>query len=458
MLPTRHVRLSLRIGWFLICGLPAQATTAQEGREPVLVAPSAETAAIPHNIQVVVSETFLNRLIARQESKPGEVRDRFRNTEIVGRQTTATRLGIDVQPSQNEGRLLVVLEGDSCSSTSGYSPQAVVVQSVGHQQFRATKEVLFDGYQLTTRHAVLSVQAENQNVGALTRFTCSPLGPLVEQAVLGAARFRQPAAEAFARQRVIERVYPRFEGDLDAQLASGNKLLKETLPTLLKTARLTPNQIRVSSTDTQMRLAASMALPAKPVDVPPVPAGLTTDHGISFYLHESLLQGIIEGSGFEGRITSTGKLTRLLRLGGLTVEDPETDRTAEDDDVEIEFAQVDPLVIRIGEEEMRITLRATFKPAGEDHSPVSEVTIPLRLEKNEGRWALQPGTVEVRRLSHHSDKKSISELVMKKRIEARLPNIRFPQQILTKLWPEGKAPPRISSIRSGQSWLVIGID
>ncbi len=132
-----------------------------------------------------------------------------------------------------------------------------------------------------------------------------------------------------------------------------------------------------------------MPAPSKLVDVPPVPPALTAEHDISFYLHESLLQGIIEGLDLGGHKTTSGTLMRLLRLSGLTFDEPETEGTA-DDYVDIELAQVDPLVIRIGDDETRVTVRATFKPAGQDHAPSFEVTIPLGLEKNEANWVLKP--------------------------------------------------------------------
>ena len=416
-------------------------------------APSSAEPAAPLNFHMVVSEEFLNRLLARDDTEPQDFRDRFLDTQIAGRQVTATHLGIDLQPCKSDGRWLMVLDGNTRSSTAGYPPQAVVVHSVGRQQFRATKEIVFDGYQLSTRHAVLSVQAENRNVGAVTKFTGRPLGPLAEHVVLWVAESRQPAAHAFARDRVIKQVYPRFDGEIDAQLANGNRLLKETVQARLKAARLMPDRLRVETTATHLSFSASMVVPSELTELPPVPAMLVEGHGLSICVHESLLQGILNRGELEGKKTSNQELVGLLTGLGLTAERPLGGL-----DVDIDFIQVDPVVVHVGEDETRITLRAAFKPGGHHLLAPFEVTIPYRMVKQEEMWLLKAGPIEPRRLKGHVDEKVFAESVVIKLVETSLPIVSFQQELPASLAREGKTPPRITSIRSTQGWLVFGID
>ncbi len=451
--------MDLKTGMFLVWGLFAsQPALAQEAipSAPVPVVASPAPAS-PMNFQLVVSEEFLNRLMSRQETHADNVRDQFQDVPITGRQETTTRLGIDLEPSPTEGRWRMVLSGDTASTTSGFTPQSVVVHSVGQQHFRATKDVLFDGYQFTTRHAVLSVQAENCNVGATTQFSGRPLGPLMEQIVLQVAQTRQPAAQAFARDRVIKRVYPRFDGDVDAQLARGNQMLKETLQARLTAAQLMPKRVSVQTTETQLRLAAAMAVPAELSDVPPPPEDLATGHGAVFYLHESLLQGIADRSKLAGTTMTNRELISLLRLVGLTAELPDLGALT-DVDVDIHFVDVNPLVIDVGDDETRLTLRAAFNPPHHHIFPRFEVTIPYRLVNQEDKWLLKAGSVEARKLHRDTDEETFVEHAVKKLIETTLPSVSFPQQLPTTIWPKGKTPPKITSIRSRQGWLVIAID
>jgi len=126
--------------------------------------------------------------------------------------------------------------------------------------------------------------------------------------------------------------------------------------------------------------------------------------------------------------------------------------------VEIEFAAVDPLVIRVGEDETRVTLRAAFKPAGQDLLPPFEITIPYRLAEQGEKWILKTGSVDVRSLDGNADGTSLTEVAVKNAIEASLPKLDFPKQLPAASLPEGKTPPSVSSIRSGNGWIVIGVD
>ena len=126
--------------------------------------------------------------------------------------------------------------------------------------------------------------------------------------------------------------------------------------------------------------------------------------------------------------------------------------------VDIEFADVDPLQIQIVEDETRVTLRAAFKPAGQDLLPPVAVTIPFRLRLVDADWQLRAGPVQVRSLEAGENGTSIAEIAVKKAIEASLPSPQFPQQLPATFWPEGQTPPKITSIRSAAGWLVIGVD
>jgi hypothetical protein len=445
-----------RWGWWWLpaVALALQPVAGQEVRETPRDA--SFRSAAPLNLHLVIREDLVNRLAARDEVQPGPVEDVFEDTLIRGHQVTATRLRIDLRPSESEGRFAFVLEGATSSLTSGLSPQAIV-KSVGCQKFVATKEVLFDGFQLATRHAVVSVRADHQNIGAVTPLTGRPLGPLAEQVVLSVAQHRQPAAEAFARQRVIERVYPQFDAEIDRQLANVNRLLKETLQTRLRSARLMPDRVCLRTTQRHLHLAASIAAPLAEGMLRPAPAQLIAEHGITAYLHESLLQGIVDRANLAGRTTTNRDVMRLLALTGLTDEFEPTGLLAELD-VEIEFVDVDPLLIRIGDDETRIVVRARFKAASQELLPPLEITIPCRLEATEDAWLVKTGPIQVRTTEGTSDGTSLAEVAVKRMIETSLPKLSFPRKLPADLVPEGRAAPQVSSIRSGQGWLVIGVD
>lgn len=409
----------------------------------------------PLSVHLVVTEGFLNRIVSHCDVRPGKVEEFVFGTPVEGDQVTNSCVSIDVIPSSETGHVVMILNGETFTNTLGFSPEAVV-NSLGRQQFRATKEILFNGYEFATRHARVSARAENQNVGAVTKFTGRPLGPLVEHVVLSMAEQRQPAAEEYARQRVVERVYPEFDNAIDTQLANGNQFLKEQIQARLQTAQLMPDLVRVRSTDSHLHFAASMTVPRNVSEIAPAPDRLVEPHEVSVYLHETMFQGLIARANLAGQKTTVKQLLRMTKFLG--VDNEISIAGLPDLDVEIEFAEVDPLQIQIVEDETRVTLRAAFKPAGQSLLPPLEITIPIRLISVEDDWQLKAGPVTVRSTEPGSDGTSIAEISVKKILEGALPSPRFPKQLPATYWPEGKTPPSVTSIRSAAGWLVFGMD
>lgn len=457
--PVTLLRAALRAlaGGLVITILATPGWAQQLVRRESYVTPPAINPLAPLNLHLIISEEFLNRYVSRENVQEGEIRETFQDTPVEGRQVTHTKFRVDLQPSQTEGQFQVVLDGDTANNTAGYAPQAVVT-SVGHVDFRATKQILFDGFQLATRPAQVDIlRFENRNTGAVTKFTGGPLGPIAEQVVLGVADRRQPATEVQARRRVVQRVSPRFDGQIDELLSKANKLLKETVQERLKAANLMPERVRVRSTETHLNFALSLAVPLDMQTIAAAPDELVAEHGISCYLHESLLQGIADRANLAGRRVSVKELKERLNFQ----ERPDNDRTLggmADLDVEIEFAKVDPLIVRVGEDETRVTIRAAFKPAGQNILPPLEVTIPYRLEQRDDKWILKTGSVDVRTLESNSDGSSMAEVAVKTAIEASLPQLDFPKQLPASAIPDAKESPSVNSIRSGNGWLVIGVD
>ena len=443
----------------LLIGTMTQAIRAQEGTDSTPTPDPMPAAALarPLNLHLVAQEGFLNRIVARDDVQPGAVQDVFEDTKITGQQVTATHVRLDFLPSMTAGIFQIVLEGDTSSQTSALSPQSIVVNTVGRQHFHATKDILFDGYQLATRHAVVAVRAENRNVGAVTKFTGRPLGPLVEQVVLGVAEKRQPEAQAFARRRVVENLYPQFDSEIDAQLAAGNRFLKETLQERLEALTLMPDRLSVRTTDDLLHFAASVAAPSDLAALEPAPNHLVESHGVSVYLHDSLFQGIIERAQLAGRKTTSQALLQLLERTGFS-ELPSPSGPLAGLNIGIELADVDPVLIRFGDEETRLTLRAKFKVADQDLLPFLEITIPFRIEQDDDEWAILAGPVLVHELNGSSEGTSLAETAVKKAIESALPKFTLPRRLPEAIWPAGKLPPEVTSVHSGRGWLIIGVD
>ncbi len=421
-------------------------------KSPSLDRPANTSVAVP-NLHLVVREDFLNRIASDDRVETGEVQDQFEDTVVTGTQVTKTHTRVDLKPCTTQGMAWMVIDGDVNSNTQGFSSKAIV-NTLGHQQFHATKEILFDGYQFSTRHAQVMIRADNRNVGAITHFTGRPLGPLVEQVVLDFAEARKADANEFARQRLADELYPRFDGEIDQKLGEGNQALKSTVQPWLREKNLFPDRLQMVTTETHAHLAVSVAAALDMQTPPAVPANLLSDRGVILYVHDSLLQGLVERLNLGGKKINSQDIPGLKLptegeqpLGGLP-----------DLNVHIEFAEVDPVTIELLEDEARVVVRAGFQVGGQALLPALEIALTLRAEESGDQWHLHLTDVQVRHLDGSSSGNSLAELAVKKVIEANFSKQSFPRQLPANFWPAGKTPPELTSIRAGGGWLAIGID
>ena len=421
------------------------------------------------NLRLSVSESFLNRLISRDENKPGEVRDSILGAEVTGRQNTITRLRFDLLPGADKARGMLVLNGTIRSETTGMTPQAKV-DVASRQEFVASKELIFDGTSISTRHAVIQVQANNQTLGATTPLTGTLFGGIANRIALREAERRRPAAEAIARERVVDRVYPEFDHSIDRQLATANDQLELVVRRQLKAMNLMPTGQQVTSTDISLNYSALVA-PESAILLPPlVGMDLNPDEnqGFNVTIHESLLNAIIRRSGLSGYKTTDRHLKELIAQYELTSSDENSDRDPppialpgfENIITDIEFDKSEPLSIRIEQDQAFLTLRAKFKPSGQDIVPAISITIPYRTELTADKILVTPGKPQVT-LQDSSTEGVGTDIALKlvaQGIESKLTKLAFDRGLPASLWSVSGPVPRVTGIRSRDGWASISVD
>ncbi len=419
------------------------------------------------NLQLTVSEGFLNRFVAREEQKPGDVHDFILGAQVTGRQTTATNLRLKLLPCENKIRGVLVLNGTTQSQTKGVTPQAMV-EVASQQQFTATKEIFFDGQSLSTRHAVVQVNARNQTLGAVTPFSGTLIGGIADRIAYREAQRRRPEAEAIARDRVADRVYPEFDNGIDRQLASANDQLGATVRPMLRSANLLPTWQSVSSNDGSLTYAAQIASEAKISSPSGLECQLGKDDGACLLLHESFFNGLIVHSGLKGSKTTDKNVRELLAPYEVkpTTEESENQSSPiampglANVETEIEFDETAPLVIQIERDRTLVTLRATFRPAGQDLLPQLAVKIEYKTELIGDKLVVSPGKVKVD-LSKSDDTNSIPSIALtliSKAIESNLTKLEFDRALPASLWSFAGTAPRIVGIRTSDGWAAVSID
>lgn len=458
--------------------LPQSASYPPLTPVPELSPPRADSAVVtptvPANVRVAASEEFLNRLVAREEVLPGPVRDFVLGAEVTGRQTTTARLKLDLLPAADKARVAFVLHGDVQSLTTGVTPQAMV-DVAGRQQFVAVKDVFFDGHQFSTRHATVFVRGQTQTLGAMTPLSGSLIGGIADRIAYRAAERRKPEAEAIARDRVAERLYPMFDGEIDKQLSFANQLLEQQVRKRLELAGLVPASQSVSTTNDRLLYQALIGRDAGSSAAAQMRlCSLGGDGGVNIALHESLLNDLIGRAGLKGLKTTDKELKQQMDaalalldgvLGRRTATtggtDPVSNPLANLDIVtDIEFDETDPLSIRFEQDRMLATIKAHFKPAGQNLIPPMTVELEYRfiVDGNTLRLVAETPRAVAQDRSDPLAEPTLAEQAIQKAVEAALPVLEFDRMLPARHWKFTGPAPRVTSIKSQDGWCSIAID
>lgn len=412
-------------------------------------------------LQILMSEKFINRLISRRDVQPGEIQDFILGAQVTGQQVTETRLRIDLRPSREQARGEFVLDGQIDGMTTGTTEQAMVNTAV-QQQFHAVKEVLFDGERFSTRRAVVAVRAHNQTLNAQTALTGSFIGGIADSIAMRVAERRRPAAEAIARQKVADKVYPSFNGEVDKQLANANSALSEQVRTRLESAAFRPESQRLVTGETILHWAVRFPGAPSAEEVGSPPAELISDAGFNMCVHESLLNQIGGRAGLGGLQTTDRQLKdvadRLLRLipGSEVTERPAAGALGQVETM-IEFDAKRPLEFEARDDRMIVVIRATFKPAGQSLLPPLLIRIPFHLEPQGDAYELTHAAVTVE-AENGAELPAVLGSLTQSAIEASLPKVRFPKQIPQAGWKPGETPPDLAAVHADAGWLSIRVE
>lgn len=429
----------------------------------------AQTLAMPQaigNLRVSVSEAFVNRIVARNEHKPGEVHDFILGAQVSGHQTTETRLRFDVLPNAEKIRAALILDGLTQSQTTGVTPQAMV-DVASQQQFMATKELYFDGMSVSTRHAIVHVRANNQTLGAKTPLSGTLFGGIADRIAYREAERRKTEAEAIAREKVAERVYPEFDSQIDKQLALANDQLENTVRKGLRLAGLMPTQQQAFSTDTYLQYSAQIAEEMPSTQPTSLDAAINREEGVNLLVHESFLKIVAARANLKGLKTTDKELKASLAPYEVKPEAGEsTDDAANTPPgmgnfvTDIEFDAEDPLTIRLEQNIANVTIRAKFKPAGQDFLPPLALTISYKADIVGEKIVVTPTDVQVKVANREDSNESpgIGFSVLSQAIKASISKLAFDRALPAHLWTFGGACPRVTGIRSDDGWAAISIN
>lgn len=417
-----------------------------------------------YNLQLIVAERFLNRFVANERVEPGEIQDYILGAQVSGRQMTTSRLQLDLVPGTDFAAGKFVLRGHVDSRTTGVTEQAIV-DTAARQEFVAVKDVQFDGRHFATRHAQVFVRAENQTLNAQTPLTGTLFGNLANRIAYRVAENRRPQAEAIARQRVADRLYPKFDGEIDQRLGDANQVLTGQLRSKLENTGLQPSSLKLCSSDTYLQMGIALSQADEPVNTPAPSLDLVDGAPLMAVLfHQDLFDALLRKADFRGFRTTSSQLralaSRFAHLFPGKVDDLDGPIAGlRDVDVEILFDEHEPLAIEVTDNAVNVTFRGTFKPSGQDFLPPVEVTIPLMLDDDGSHFLLKSGASTVRVTGNSPGLSAATvEKLAQQAIDSSLPPVRLAKQLPAEIWTIDASAPYVRSVTSRAGWLAVILD
>lgn len=376
-------------------------------------------------LSLYLRDSLLNEFVVSESIDEGPVRDFVLGADVVGTQKTISRSSLELIPSQQSAMFVVRLHGTTTNQSTNYTPQAAV-RSCGNYSFQLTKQVAFDGKKMSTWSPAAFLIVEQKNIGVSTRLTPLPLlGPLAEQTALNVANQRLPIAQQIAAQRVTQKVAPKFNDAVDAQIVAINRFLSETLEQQLKEYRLDFLQVSASTTDQHLKISlqAGPAIPAQTQDfhqLNPASSG-------AIIVDEDFLNSQVDRLPLAGlRITDT-------QLEKLVAGDMQAFTAASNPQLfTLVFEEQQPLRLVMRNGAIEIEARIRIQPVLGQGLPAHRFVIRLEGELQTDGLQLIPTVVDIQPVQITNSNNGLVDSsidLMKKQLQNELAPLKLPRQV-----------------------------
>jgi hypothetical protein len=421
---------------------------------------------INYNLQIAISESFLNRVVREQHKEDSRVRDNVLGASVSGTQSTTATLGIDFKPSNDQARFDVTLDGVTRSNTTGVTSQATIYTS-GYHTFRAAKEVSFDGERFLVRDARISVNANNTTTGARTGASGIPLfGGIARGIAMREARRRSGQSESITRTKIRQKVLPKFNDEIEERFETANTEIDNDVNKRLKSAGVFPSATGYKTTDKMLRLSMRVSNETELAGGVPSSA-LTPSTGLTLHIHESLLNNSVDRMKIAGRTMTEADLKKELEAflskllaRDFTFDDKEAAKTSDDKDPTIlVFAKSNPLRFRFDDGTISLIIRAGLKREGEDDIPTQIVTVPLTFNITKENILVKRGDVKVAPAKRPDSlaKQVVRAGVMRKKIESAIADRKDDKSVTIERPDREDIVVTVATIKALNGWLTISV-
>jgi hypothetical protein len=358
------------------------------------------------------------------------------------------------------------LNGNINSNTAGVTPQATVYTQ-GNHTFTATKEINFDGLQFSTMPAVISVNPHNTTTGIATKFSGVPiLGRIVNRIAADQVEEKRGQAEAIAASRVQDGVLPKFNQEVDRNFAEQGYKLNNEVFSGLRATGLFPDTFNYQTTDQLLTINARVMSPHQIAGDEPESRFLTAT-GATALVHETALNNALDQMGLAGQTVTEPELKAKIEAfiskatnKPFKFQAPDPVKTSDDEEEKslnaIIFAQVDPIRVKVVDNELTIVIRAGFKQEGKDDIPTQQISVPIGLEAVGQKIVAKAGNVVVEATEGQGGGIGV-RAVVKRKIQSVLPDRVVDGKVEMKT-PDKTVVAYVSKLKLVDGWIVIGLE
>ena len=412
-------------------------------------------------LQVSIPERLLNQLLTDERSEVGAVRDVIAKADVIGRQSTATRVVVDVRPSNEFAELHLVLTGAVRSDTIGMTSQAAV-NTLGRHDVLAVKPVMFDGNQITTRRPRVWVEVHNEHVGAQTAYDGTLFGGFARSVAISTAKRQRTQVDAETAEHLAAQLGPKFNREADQTLARFNREWRDGVKA--RFGSLWPQQLTARSTDSQLLISAAWA-DAPALAQADLPRAADAD-SVTVRVHESVLNSGLRTLNLGGKAMTETELREILesfvtKLGGrvLARGNKLAGQPLPGTAPLIRLGDKDPVRVSIVGGELRLTVVASIEVAGQTVLAQDEITVPMSSKFERGEWRLIPGQLAFAKADNGVSLVGMVETLVRNQLASAFPDVVLPDSIpLPASMPtQPMASLRLARADASAGWLTLSL-
>jgi hypothetical protein len=421
------------------------------GQAPELVEEIRGTFSEP-NLKVVASRDFLMERLERDVEETAPIYDVIMGTSIRGTGHTSGRVAGRLIQQDDAAVLELELTGINRSRNVGRNGP-VTIHSRGVTNVYASKQVHIDADGLHAQPACASCNTNSTITSICAR--CR----MIEKAAWRRAGKQKGQVERVAARHAANKVASRFNSEVREALAEVEEKYQEQFRKPLLRKGEFPQVFDLSSTEEAILVTAMQANGAQLGSPTPAPDA-AADVDVSVRVHESLAGNASEA--VIGGITLTDeRLAEILEER--TGEVPEELQIKEDKDPwSITFARRQPVVVKIGDNSLRIAVRGSkFTRGDTEMLEALEISASYSLERTPtGSKLTRQGDVEVEFLRSQGKQLGIRQITFKTFMQKKFAAM-FKEEFVGKgLELPGQDGDDIklnlAQMDSGSGWIALG--